>query len=133
VAYHGDLMATVGELCSARIPAGLDSVSFAPTLLGQPDRQKQHEYLYWEFHERKFSQAVRMGKWKAVRYLRDNAQLELYDLEQDVREEHNVAAEHPDLVATLAAVMEQAHVDHPEWPVPEAPVAVDEKNPAAQK
>ena len=133
VAYHGDLMATVAELISGRYPAGLDSVSFAPTLLAQPDRQKQHEYLYWEFHERKFSQAVRMGKWKAVRYLRDNAQLELYDLQQDLGEEHNVAAEHPDLVATLAAVMEQAHVDHPEWPAPPAPAVAEEKKPAGQK
>jgi arylsulfatase A-like enzyme len=133
VAYHGDLMATVGELCSARIPAGVDSISIAPTLLGKSDRQKQHEYLYWEFHERKFSQAVRMGKWKAVRYLRDNTQLELYDLEQDVGEEHNVAADHPDLTATLAAVMEQAHVEHPEWPVPEAPAVAEDEKPGEKK
>ena len=30
-------------------------------------RQRDHEFLYWEFHERGFSQAVRMGDWKAVR------------------------------------------------------------------
>jgi len=24
--------------------------------------------FYWEFHERGFEQAIRMGKWKAVRH-----------------------------------------------------------------
>ena len=32
-----------------------------------PGQQNQHEFLYWEFHERGFQQAVRMGDWKAVR------------------------------------------------------------------
>ena len=30
--------------------------------------QKQHLYLYWEFHELEGRQAVRMGKWKGVKY-----------------------------------------------------------------
>ena len=44
---------------------------------GQP--QPTHEFFYWEFHERGFQQAVRMGHWKAVRLKKDGP-LELYDL-----------------------------------------------------
>ena len=40
--------------------------------------QPTHEFLYWEFHERGFQQAVRMGHWKAVRLAKEP--LELYNL-----------------------------------------------------
>ena len=50
-----------------------------------------HEFLYWEFHERGFQQAVRMGKWKAMR-LKNGVPLELYDLDADVGETRDVAA-----------------------------------------
>ena len=45
VSYFGDFMASVGELAGVTPPAGLDSISFVPTLLGHPDRQKKHDYL----------------------------------------------------------------------------------------
>ena len=61
-----------------RRPPGLDGMSMARALRGQP--QPAHEFLYWEFHERGFQQAVRMGAWKAVRLEKD-APLELYNLD----------------------------------------------------
>ncbi|MFN2121138.1 MAG: hypothetical protein ACK2T0_12140 [Anaerolineales bacterium] len=64
----------------------------------QPEQQKEHEYLYWEFHENPTTeQAVRMGTWKAVRHAPSGA-IELYDLRQDIGEENNVATEHADIV-----------------------------------
>ncbi|MFM9118105.1 MAG: arylsulfatase, partial [Planctomycetota bacterium] len=46
---------------SARIPAGLDGVSFAPTLLGKS--QPPRELLYREFPGYGGQQSIRMGDW----------------------------------------------------------------------
>ena len=54
-----------------------------PRCTAQP--QPAHEFMYWEFHERGFQQAVRMGKWKAVRLAKDKP-LELYNLADDPTE-----------------------------------------------
>ena len=59
IGYFGDLMATAAQLAGVDPPAGLDSISFVPTLTGDPDEQAAHEYLYWEFYERGGRQAVR--------------------------------------------------------------------------
>ncbi len=67
IGYFGDFLATAAELAGVQVPSGLDSISFLPTLLGQTQNQKTHEYLYWEFHEGGFKQSIRMGNWKAVR------------------------------------------------------------------
>ncbi len=117
VGYFGDLLATAADLSGAQPPEGLDSVSFVPTLVGQDDKQKQHEYLYWEFYERGTKQAVRMGKWKAVRQPMLTGKTELYDLSVDIGEENNVADKHPDLVAKMEATMAEAHVPSPRWQV----------------
>ncbi|MCL6267273.1 arylsulfatase [Flagellimonas myxillae] len=86
-----------------------DGVSFKPTLLGQ--EQKKHEFLYWEFPSYKGQQAVRMGKWKAVRknIFEGNLKIELYDLETDLEEMNDLADEHPEIVEKIAAIMEQEH------------------------
>ncbi len=117
IGYFGDLMATAADLAGVKPPDKVDSISFVPTLLGQPDRQKKHDYLYWEFYERGSAQAVRMGKWKAVRKPMFTAQIELYDLSDDVGEENNIAEKHPDLVAKMEAIMAEAHVPSPRWTV----------------
>ena len=118
IGYFGDLMATAADLAGVEPPEGLDSVSFLPTLLGEPEKQKEHEYLYWEFYERGSKQAVRAGKWKAVRMPMLSGKTELYDLSTDLGEESNVAGEHPDVVAKLEAAMADAHVPSPRFKVP---------------
>jgi arylsulfatase A-like enzyme len=72
--------------------------------------------MYWEFHERGFQQAVRMGRWKAVRLKRGSA-LELYDLEADPGEQKELAAGHPDVVAKIDAYLETARTESSRWPV----------------
>jgi len=112
-----DFLPTFAELSGAAAPAGLDGVSLAPTLTGRPGEQQEHEYLYWEFHEGKASkQAVRMGDWKGVR-LAPNQPLELYDLSRDLGEEHDVAAEHPEIVEKIEAILAAARTEHPIWPL----------------
>jgi len=118
VGYFGDLLATAADLAGVEAPEPNDSISFLPTLLGQADRQKEHPYLYWEFYERGSAQAARAGRWKAVRRPMITGKVELYDLSEDLGEENDVAAEHPDVVARMKAIMAEAHVPSPRWQVP---------------
>ena len=104
----------MAELIGVAAPAGLDGISYLPTLLDKP--QRAHEYLYWEFHERGFQQAVRQGPWKAVR-LKRGAIPELYNLKDDLGETRNLAGDNPSKAEELGRLMDRAHVDSPDWPV----------------
>ncbi len=110
-----DFLPTAADLARVKIPDGLDGVSWAPTLLGQGE-QKQHQALYWEFHERGFQQAARMGNWKAIR-LRLNGPLALYDLSKDISEQNNVAEKHPEVVARFETYFKTARTESPDFPI----------------
>ena len=121
VGYFGDLMATACDVAKARLPAGMDSVSFLPALTGK-GAQAKHDYLYWEFYEGGSAQAVRMGRWKGVRKPMFSGPIELYDVERDPAEKYNVARNHAGVVKEIDAAMKQAHVPHPNWKLPQAAV-----------
>lgn len=112
-----DVLPTLAELAgvSAAVPATADGLSVAPTLLDR-GRQRAHDFLYWEFHEGASQQAVRMGDWKGIRK-RPGAALELYDLRNDLGEEHNVAAQHAAVVAQIEEYLKTARTESPEWPL----------------
>ena len=123
VAYFGDWMATAAELVGTKTPDGCDSISFVPTLEGHASQQRSHEFLYWEFHERGFSQAaLYQGRWKGIRERRPDAPLVLYDLQTDLGEQTDVAASHPDIVAKIDAYLKTARTESPDWPIKPAPV-----------
>lgn len=106
-----DFPATALELAGGEVPASFDGVSIAPTLTGA-GQQRRHDYLYWEFHEQGGKQAVRIGRWKGIRRgcKQDaDAAIELYDLDRDIGEATDVAADHPEVVARIAAAMTAAH------------------------
>jgi len=109
-----DVFPTVAEISGASVPEDIDGISFLPTLLGNDKEQEEHEYMYWEFHERGGRQAVRKGNWKLVRYNVLNPEkttTELYNLETDLGEENNVAEEHPEIVEELSQIMKNARTD----------------------
>ena len=114
VSAFWDVMPTIAEITGTTPPEDIDGISFAPTLFGQPERQKEHDYLYWEFPGYGGQHAVRMGDWKAVRQnllKRNNPDplaIELYNLADDIGETNDVAAEHPDLVARFRKIMKEA-------------------------
>jgi arylsulfatase A-like enzyme len=110
---HWDVLPTVAAIAGARTPPGSDGMSMATALRG--GTQPTHSYFYWEFHERGFQQAVRMGRWKAVR-LKPGSPLELYDLEVDLHEAHNVAVANPDVISRIEHYLETARTESERWP-----------------
>lgn len=106
-----DIMPTLVAVAGLERPHYTDGISFLPTLMGKADQQEQHPYLYWEFHELGGRQAIRSGKWKAIRLNARTAQplTELYNLESDPGETTDLAADHPDVVAQLEGYMDRSH------------------------
>ena len=81
-----------------------------PVLLKQPQINSP-AFLYWEFYEGGFKQALRKGNWKAIRFYK-NAQpafTELYNLSSDVGEKNDMAKMHPEKIRELEALMDKAH------------------------
>jgi arylsulfatase A-like enzyme len=113
-----DLLPTLGELTRQDVPAGIDGVSILPALL--EGRAVEHPPLYWEFHERGFNQAARIGDWKAVRNA-PGTPVELYDLATDTGEQRDVAADHPDVVRQFEDYLATARVESDLWPIRAAP------------
>ncbi|GAB3925959.1 arylsulfatase [Larkinella terrae] len=107
-----DLLPTFAELAGTKAPTAIDGISFVPALTGK-GVQKKHDYLYWEFHERGGSQAVRQGNWKAVRLnaaAHPGGAVELYDLSKDPAETTNLAGSQPDKANELGRLMNESHL-----------------------
>ena len=107
-----DVLPTVCELADIDIPADVDGKSFLPELTGAGTKEKQDHY-YWEFPSYSGQQALRMGKWKAIRrdIFKGNMDIELYDLEKDVREQNNVASQNPDIVKKIEKILKAEHTE----------------------
>lgn len=106
-----DLLPTFAELAGVKLSKPVDGISIVPTLTRKA-AQKNHDYLYWEFHEQGGRQAVRQGNWKAVRLKaagNPDAPVELYDLSKDPAEKDNLAAKLPDKAKELGTYMNQSH------------------------
>ena len=113
-----DFLPTAAELAGVASPQNIDGVSIVPTLIGEKAAghpQAQHKFLYWEFHERGTLQGVRSGDWKGIR--KGKKPLELYNLREDVGEMHNLAGDHPDVVAKLNGYLDGARSESEHWPI----------------
>ncbi len=120
-----DFFPTACELAGVEPPpaydvetrTGIDGISYAPTLLGRNDRQARHDYLYWASQEGETSVGVRMGTWKLVRYPvrknnrnqsvtpADSQEWRLFDLTNDLGEEHDLADANPEIVAKMLRML----------------------------
>ena len=108
-----DFLPTAAEVAGVKPPKGIDGISILPTLLGKPDKQRQHDFLYWEYGR---NQAVRTGRWFAHR--KNGGAVELYDLAADPQQKKNLAAQQPDLVAKILGWMQSSHTPSEVWPSP---------------
>ena len=78
------------------------------------EKQRQHDYLYWEFTAQGGKQAIRKGNFKAVKrgvFKNPNAKIELYNLADDVAERKNIADEYPEIVQEMKKIFTQARTD----------------------
>ncbi len=114
-----DFLPTCAEVAGVKPPAAMDGISIVPALKGQPLTGR--EYFYWEFHEKGFTQAVRLGDWKGVRRATLANPIELYNLAGDLGETKDVAAQHPEIVQKIAAILRTAHIDSPDYPITQNP------------
>jgi arylsulfatase A-like enzyme len=104
--YFPDVMPTLAELAgvSKEVPDVVTGISALPTLLGEGEQTKR-DYMFWQFGG---NRAVRVGKWKGLGM---PGKLRLYDVVADPAEDKDLAAEHPELVAKLSKIMEDAYED----------------------
>jgi arylsulfatase A-like enzyme len=100
-----DFLPTVAEILGLTPPKRCDGISLLPTLLGRPEEQEQHDYLYWEFKD---AQSIRMGDRYIYRPHPDEP-IEVYDNYEDPGQFVDLADQEPELVATAQKIMEKEH------------------------
>ena len=122
VSAFQDIMPTLAEVAGVSIPSQTNGISFLPALLNL--QQLQHEFLNWEIQlsgwfqtipDGGFRQSCRMGKWKGVRYGID-AEIELYNLENDISEKINIASEHQEIISKMSKIFQSNRSDMPGFP-----------------
>ena len=114
-----DLLPTFGKLAGADLPKTnpIDGHDIAPLLFGDPEAKTPYEAFY--YYDQKQLQAVRSGPWKLFLplkqfsrhpYFTKNKPVQplLFDLIKDIGSQHNVAADHPDIVAKLTKYAQRA-------------------------
>jgi arylsulfatase A-like enzyme len=108
-----DVLPTITDLIGVPSPENIDGISFLPSLLGEKN-QKEHDYLYWEFHEKNGRLAIRQEDWKLIRYdvfSPEKITTELYNLANDPGEKYNVANEYPEITDKLLKLLESARTE----------------------
>jgi arylsulfatase A-like enzyme len=118
IAAFWDFFPTFADIAGQPRAEHLDGISLLPTLQSK-GIQKQHEYLYWEFHEGGGRQAVRAGNWKAVRLnvmKNPDAPVQLFNLARDPGEKEDLSAQNPAVLQKLKAMMKAAHAENTNFP-----------------
>lgn len=127
-AMNIDILPTMANLIGAELPEKkIDGLDVWPLIAGNEDAKNPHKG-YWFYYKRNELQAVSKGNWKLylphtyrtldgrpggtgglpVPYSSASTETELYDLSQDISEQKNVAAQHPDVVKELLSFAEEA-------------------------
>lgn len=108
--YFPDVLPTLTEIASAKLPENVDGVSVLPTLSGQT-QDLDKRVLYWEFYEKAGSRATRFGDWKAVQYGMNKkpGKIELYNLKDDISESNDVSSDHPEIVSRVEEIFAREH------------------------
>lgn len=108
--YFADFLPTVADIVGFDVPEGVDGTSILPALL-ETGLSGEDRFLYWGGTAGR-AEAVRWGRWKAVRESPDQP-LELFDLSSDTGEERDVSAEHEEIVGEILAYLASAVTELP--------------------
>jgi arylsulfatase A-like enzyme len=107
-----DIAPTLLEAAQAEIPRSMQGRSLLPFALGRPARGREAFLVEYYGHENPFPwianidyRAVRFGRYKYIRWIREDEAHELYDLEKDPFELRNLAAD-PAHAPTVARARE---------------------------
>ena len=116
-----DILPTLAQLAGTQPPQDriIDGRDIWPILSQQPDAQSPHDAFY--YYQMDQLQAVRSGKWKLCLAMESKKRnwgkpegkktLALFDLVEDIHEDHNVAAAHPEVVKRLQSLANRARAD----------------------
>ena len=101
-------MPTLADITNSSKELNTDGISYLPTLLSI-EEQKEHKYLYWEFHELGGRKALRSGDWKLIKQpINGETTTQLYNIKEDIHEDNNLVNEYPEKVKELEELMEGA-------------------------
>lgn len=109
--YFADFMPTLAEIAEVNLEVPTDGISIYSAILGKNEPNKER-FMYWEFFQYGFEQAVRFGKWKAVK---TNGIMELYDLTTDIGEQNDIANQHPEVIETIENYLAMCRTESPFW------------------
>ena len=115
--YFPDFMPTLARLTGSEqsLPQHIDGIDISPLFFGG-EADTDSRPLYWEFPGKQ--RALRYQGWKCVT-VKKGAPLELYRIQDDPLEQHDVAADHPDLVSQMDRMMRQMRTPSPNYPIPD--------------
>jgi iduronate 2-sulfatase len=102
-----DVFPTLLELCSLPAPEGLSGQSLLPQLADPAATASKPALSFWSGGQR----TVRTDRWRLIVHPRKGdlgPGIELFDYQSDPHESQNVAADHPQQVAQLLAILQQA-------------------------
>ncbi len=119
-----DIMPTLCNVVGVKNPKNIDGISLLPTLLGNPLKQKQHDYLYWEFCVMRKNggtegiQAVLdvQNRLKAIRKTR-KGKVHLYDIMHDISEKKDIADQYPEKAEFLNKKLNEMRGESHLWPI----------------
>jgi arylsulfatase A-like enzyme len=112
-----DLFPTAAAAAGAALPPDIDGVNLLPFLAGE-DPDPPHAQLFWrQKKDAGVTWAVRQGRYKLVKPTMDIPQAQLYDLDTDISETTDLAAQMPDLVQELQQAYDawNAQNEDPRW------------------
>ena len=111
-----DVMPTMAEIIGREPLEQTDGISMLNEWIGK--KQQTHDYLYWEFTAGKGEMAVRIGDWKIIRTRlnkTENGDFLVYNLKNDPKEQNNLAAQQPEIVAQALEIMKREHVPNKDY------------------
>ena len=103
VAVSHDFYPTFASLAGAELPSNqtLDGVDLSKDWTGVSKRRSPVYWHYPHYHHDRPASAVRDGRFKLIEALDGSGEVELFDLEADISEQHDLSESRPDVKAEL--------------------------------